>query len=63
MNQTSQDEIMFKDFYRVIKPFTMVDPPRLFSLYKSVLYIVRAGITGDLVECGVYRADAACSWR
>lgn len=55
MNQTRQDEIMFKDFYQAIKSFTMVDAPRLFSLYKSVLYIVRAGITGDLVECGVYR--------
>lgn len=55
MNQTRQDEIMFKDFYQVIKSFTMVDAARLFSLYKSILYIVRAGITGDLVECGVYR--------
>ena len=55
MNQTTKDEIMFNDFYNAIKPFTMVDSPRLFSLYKSVLYIVRSGIAGDLVECGVYR--------
>lgn len=55
MHQFEQDEIIFNDFYQSIKKFTMVDSPRLYALYQSVLYIVRAGITGDFVECGVFR--------
>jgi len=55
MNQAKLDEILFNDFTKSIQPFTMVDRPRLHSLFKAVQYIVRAGIQGDFVECGVYR--------
>ena len=55
MHQYKQDDIIFNDFYKAIKPFTMVDGPRLYSLFKSVMYVVRADIPGDFVECGVYR--------
>jgi hypothetical protein len=44
----------FVRVYREMKPLGGFDM-KLFTTYKAVDYIVRAGIDGDIVECGVYR--------
>lgn len=41
-----------------VRPFTMTSFERMFALYKSVEYIVKAGIPGDMLECGVWRGGS-----
>jgi hypothetical protein len=39
-------------------PFTMTSPERIIALRDAVRHVVRAGIPGDLVECGVWRGGS-----
>lgn len=41
-----------------VVPFTMTSPERIFALCRSVEYVVRCRIPGDLVECGVWRGGS-----
>ncbi len=50
-----RSEKEFIALYERIRPFTMVSPDRSFALYKAVAYVHDAGISGDIVECGVWR--------
>lgn len=49
----------FQKIYAVCRPFTMTSKERMYALYKSVEYIVRAHIPGDFVECGVWKGGSA----
>lgn len=40
------------------QPATMTSVERLYGLYKAVEYVVRNGIAGDFVECGVWRGGS-----
>ena len=44
---------------RLVKPFTMVGPERLAAVVDAARYVVRNGIPGALVECGVWRGGCA----
>lgn len=44
--------------FREARPFTMTTPGRLFMLIRSIHYIVKQGIPGDIVECGVWRGGS-----
>ena len=48
----------FAPIYNDVRFFTMTSVERMFDLYKSVEYVVRAGIPGDIVECGVWRGGS-----
>ncbi len=48
----------FIDVYRKCSPYTMTAIERLYSLYKSVEYITKYKIPGDIVECGVWRGGS-----
>ncbi|MFD7967768.1 TylF/MycF/NovP-related O-methyltransferase [Streptomyces clavifer] len=52
-----------KDIIRAVKPFTMTSPERLNALVLATRHIVRHGIPGDIVECGVWRGGSmqACA--
>jgi O-methyltransferase len=41
-----------------VQPYTMTSKERIFALRKSVEYIVRHGIPGDIVECGVWKGGS-----
>lgn len=41
-----------------VLPYTMTSAARLWSLTKSVQYLVEEGIPGDFVECGVWRGGS-----
>ena len=41
-----------------VKPFTMTSQERIFSLCKSVEYVVEHDIPGDIVECGVWKGGS-----
>ncbi len=45
----------FIELYRQIRPYTMNNKFRCYALYKAVEYIIKKNITGDFVECGVWR--------
>lgn len=41
-----------------VRPFTLTSPERIVALRDAVRYVVRAGVPGDLVECGVWRGGS-----
>lgn len=43
---------------RSVKPYTMTSPERLFGLIQAVKFVVKNGIPGDIVECGVWRGGS-----
>jgi O-methyltransferase len=43
---------------RAVRPYTMTTPERIFGLCNAVRYIVRYGIDGAIVECGVWRGGS-----
>ncbi len=45
--------------YEAVKPFTMTTPERVNALIEGVRYIVRSGIEGDFVECGVWKGGSS----
>jgi hypothetical protein len=49
----------FHGIFKRCRPYTMTSVERMYSVYKSVEYVVKAGIPGDLVECGVWRGGLA----
>jgi predicted O-methyltransferase YrrM len=53
------DEADFRSIYRQCRPYTMTSAERMYALYQAVRYVVRVGIPGDLVECGVWRGGSA----
>ena len=40
------------------KPHTMLSPNKLFALIEAVRYVHRYGVSGAIVECGVWRGGA-----
>ncbi len=41
-----------------VLPFTMTSPERLFALSEAVHYVVKSGIPGDIVECGLWKGGS-----
>ncbi|MFA5834007.1 MAG: TylF/MycF/NovP-related O-methyltransferase [Bacteroidota bacterium] len=49
------------DFLSLAKsclPYTMTSPERLYAIYKSIEYIAKNKLEGDIVECGVWRGGS-----
>ncbi|MEI7769490.1 MAG: TylF/MycF/NovP-related O-methyltransferase [Chloroflexales bacterium] len=44
--------------FDLVQPYTLTTPERIFALCAAVRYIVRAGVPGDIVECGVWRGGS-----
>ncbi|MBS1730965.1 MAG: class I SAM-dependent methyltransferase [Bacteroidetes bacterium] len=49
----------FLEMYEKCKPFTMTSIERMYALYTSINYIVKNGISGDFVECGVWKGGSS----
>ena len=41
------------------KPYTMTSVERLYAVYKSIEYILKNNISGDYVECGVWKGGSS----
>ncbi len=41
-----------------VKAFSMTSIERLYAMHKATEYVVKAGISGDIVECGVWRGGS-----
>lgn len=57
--QTPDFEPEFLPLMEKCRPFTMTSPERMYALYKATEYVVRSGIPGDVVECGVWRGGSS----
>lgn len=49
----------FKVAYKKCAPYSMTGIERMYAAYKSVEYVLRANIPGDIVECGVWRGGSS----
>ncbi len=49
----------FYSLWRQVERYTMISLERGYSIYKSVEYIVKNGIDGSFVECGVWKGGAS----
>ncbi|MDD9936095.1 MAG: class I SAM-dependent methyltransferase [Myxococcales bacterium] len=47
------------EIHQKVQDFTMTSPERVYALCDAVGYIVKNGIEGALVECGVWRGGSA----
>jgi len=48
----------FIEIYHKCKNFTLTSPERMYSLYKTTIYISKHKIPGDIVECGVWKGGS-----
>ncbi len=51
-------EQAFLDIYERVKDYTLCSIEPMYALYKSIEYIVKNDIPGDLVECGVFKGGS-----
>ncbi len=49
----------FDDIFEQVKPFTLTSRERVPVLCETVAHVVRVGIPGDFVECGVWRGGSS----
>ena len=49
----------FKEIYEFCRPFTMTSLERMYALYKATEYVAKGNISGDIVECGVWKGGSA----
>lgn len=57
LSDAVEDE--FWEIYNECKTYTMTSLERMYSLYKSVDYVLNNNIAGDFVECGVWRGGSS----
>lgn len=50
-----------RDWFRRLRPSTMLPPARLASLYRQALHCERAEIPGSFVECGVWKGGGVAT--
>ena len=44
--------------HRRVERFTMTRPERIFALHEAIRYIVKSGLSGSFVECGVWKGGS-----
>ncbi|MGW0229262.1 TylF/MycF/NovP-related O-methyltransferase [Actinopolymorpha singaporensis] len=46
------------ELFRAVEPFTMTSPEAVHALADAIRYMVRSGVPGAIVECGVWRGGS-----
>ena len=49
----------FLEAYRQCSPYSMTSIERMYGLYSAVNHVVRSGVPGDFVECGVWQGGSS----
>lgn len=52
-------EAEFMAAFERCRPFTMTSVERMFALWSAARHVVRAGVAGDVVECGVWKGGSS----
>lgn len=47
-----------RQIIRLVRPYTMTSPEKLFALITGVRHVARVNLPGDIVECGVWRGGS-----
>ena len=48
----------YLDIIKSVKNYTLTSPERMVALINSIQYVVKNQISGDIVECGVWRGGS-----
>ena len=48
----------FLEVFRECRHYSQTPKARMYALYKATEYVAKAGIPGDIVECGVWRGGS-----
>jgi O-methyltransferase len=51
-------DALTQDVCRLVRPFTMTSPERVYALRQGIKYVIEHGIQGDIVECGVWKGGS-----
>ena len=56
-NSFSLDDVSEVDNHilQSVQAFTMTSPERVYSVLEAVRYVLKSGLPGSIVECGVWR--------
>jgi O-methyltransferase len=49
----------FLELYPRVAPYSMTSPERMFALHQALHYVHAAGLSGDVIECGVWRGGSS----
>lgn len=49
----------FIEIYEGCKDYTMTSTERMYCLYKATKYVVKHRVSGDVVECGIWKGGSA----
>src|SRR5258705_495899 len=55
LSDLSETDRQLIDF---VRPYTMTSPERVFGLANATRWLVESGVSGDIVECGVWRGGS-----
>lgn len=58
-NPYADMEPRFIEYFEKCKNYTRTSIERMYSVYKSVEYVVKNNLEGDMVECGTWRGGSA----
>lgn len=58
-SQSLCEDKEFNEIFTAIRPYTMLSPERLYSLYSLAKRVCESNIQGDIVECGVARGGSS----
>lgn len=60
MNNSELKDFRENDFKLInfVKKYTLTSPERMYALIEAVRYVIRNQISGDIVECGVWKGGS-----
>jgi len=53
------DDAPFLELVEPVRTLTMISEMNLYAAFNAVRHVVRAGVPGDIVECGVWKGGAS----
>ncbi len=48
----------FREIYDKCHKYTITSVERMYALYEATKYVIKNGVKGDIVECGVYKGGS-----
>ncbi len=58
LDHQAHEDHEFRELLAIVRPYSLLSTPRLYSLFSLAKQICQQDIPGDFVECGVYKGGA-----